>query len=165
MGEIVVSADDLPYFLYDQSLADKNNPLAGFLRSQFLLRVSAHLVHMSSILTLSTDLQVHLHRSQLGQQPRRFGEERGSSSSRRDLQHHPRRAAHDCLRRCACMSSSQSPDRAPLTSFTQARFTLNSQTSWSRRDSDFLAPVFFKRIVDAFKAKKFARETLAWWDM
>ncbi|KAI0716915.1 hypothetical protein C8Q76DRAFT_617430 [Earliella scabrosa] len=131
MGEIVVSADDLPYFLYDQSLASKTDPLAGFLRSQFLLRI------FKCIFT-------------------------GPSSA------NSRGASEKSAGRPPLVVTYNITHVEPrMIAYTAvlARFTLNSQTSWSRRDSDFLAPVFFKRIVDAFKAKKFARETLAWWDM
>ncbi|EMD39368.1 hypothetical protein CERSUDRAFT_122753 [Gelatoporia subvermispora B] len=47
---------------------------------------------------------------------------------------------------------------------TMMRFVLNSQPEWDSRDGNFDGQEFFELIVQIFTKKKWASETLAWWD-
>ncbi|RPD53255.1 hypothetical protein L226DRAFT_473626 [Lentinus tigrinus ALCF2SS1-7] len=46
-----------------------------------------------------------------------------------------------------------------------ARHILSSQSAWSRKDINFVMPVFYKRLVDCFKIPSFSQDILAWYDM
>ena len=49
--------------------------------------------------------------------------------------------------------------------FLQARFLLNSQTSWSVTDGTYSGPEFFRKLIDLFdEDDEWTIETLAWWN-
>ncbi|RDX43847.1 hypothetical protein OH76DRAFT_1360617, partial [Lentinus brumalis] len=128
-GTEVVTADDFPMYLYDQTLAKDDDPLAGLFRGPLLLLIVKSMYS-------------------------------GPSSALSGIEERSSGRAPWVV----TYNVSRMEPRLIVYAAVVARHILSSQATWSRRDIDFVLPVFYKQLLEAFKLESFSRETLAWYD-
>lgn len=163
-GEITVSGDEWPIFLYRGYTYDPEDPWNGLFRSDLLVSVSASQKMRMTIPLTFLGIQVYFYISELRWKGAQGDPIRQRSHPRDDPGHtrfhcihcHSGKECTSCTTQCLCAENE-----------LQVRFALSSPSVFSRTDTVTDSETFYNTVLDLFHdvdEKAEVDDLLTWWN-